>query len=1026
MEVVLFVLLMVYVFGGGLLVAVAVAFASRIMDKKLVSLRDSHRREVERLEKLIAEAKRGAAAPSPVEEAPKEEPPAFQEPAPLPSQAPVPQENPEPPGLPIPQAPPTPAGTPLSAGSPQPSVSWMGPPAPEPPPVPSTPIPLGFSESPPAAERSPKAAPSRRRTPPPAKPARGWSDWEEILGSSWLNKLGVGILVIGISLLMGFAFPSLSPVGKIVVGALVSLALLSFGHYLENRPEYRVYGRGLLGGGAALLYFTTWAVHFAESTRLIESPTVGLVLLSAVAAGIIASSLRYRSQVVTGIAYVLGFITVLLSDISFYNQTATCLLAVSLVILCLRLRWYPMMLGGLIATYGCYFFAWNDAVLRGHAAGGTAWNAVLLVSYWILFTLPTYWGGRKSRVEGLAPQVLNLANAAGLLILIKLQFPSGRWTFPFLLGLGIAYAALAALSRRRNDRPSYLFFGTLAAGLLIAAFPNQFANASLASFWAVEALALLVLGFRLKELHFRIVGWFAFALLAGYLLLAPPMGAAFSWRGFTMQAQAVGLLLTSAALYFTRLRLHERFSALASDGEELVVRIASHVAAGLMLIALWRQFDAGLVAILWCGLGLLLVEHGVRQRIHDLCLQGYAAAGSAAVWGALHNYGLQDHFWFAGRRFWSVTALAALLFALCRRLLVHERQDLAGPFSSTARRVALHVGGALLAALVWFEATPLAVGLIWGAAAVILIECGALFKSLDLRLQGYAAGALAFSRLVLTHLTTEQMWTDAISFRLLTVSLMAAQFYCLYRQAARIRREGNLRAFERRVPELFSWLAAVSVAALMRFEAGMAYVAVGWGILTVAYLLVGTIARHPHWRQVGYGLTAATLVRTFTTNLTLPEMSIGYGSRLSTTVGVIALLFAAYALLQAFRLRSGETLGRGGFFAWFERRATDVTLFSAMGLMVLLTALEAPHEILTVGWAIQALLFFTAGLFIKESRMRLAGVGLLLFCILKVFLYDLRGLETVPRIFSFIGLGLILLLVSFLYTRFSAVIKRYL
>jgi len=46
--------------------------------------------------------------------------------------------------------------------------------------------------------------------------------------------------------------------------------------------------------------------------------------------------------------------------------------------------------------------------------------------------------------------------------------------------------------------------------------------------------------------------------------------------------------------------------------------------------------------------------------------------------------------------------------------------------------------------------------------------------------------------------------------------------------------------------------------------------------------------------------------------------------------------------------------------------------------------------------------------------------------VLKLFLYDLRELETIQRIFSFIVLGLILVGVSWMYTRFRDRIQRYL
>jgi len=58
--------------------------------------------------------------------------------------------------------------------------------------------------------------------------------------------------------------------------------------------------------------------------------------------------------------------------------------------------------------------------------------------------------------------------------------------------------------------------------------------------------------------------------------------------------------------------------------------------------------------------------------------------------------------------------------------------------------------------------------------------------------------------------------------------------------------------------------------------------------------------------------------------------------------------------------------------------------------------------------------------------LRLCGLLLLGACVFRVFLYDLRNLETLPRIVSFIVLGLLMLAVSFIYTRYYERLKRYL
>src|SRR5262249_50291316 len=80
----------------------------------------------------------------------------------------------------------------------------------------------------------------------------------------------------------------------------------------------------------------------------------------------------------------------------------------------------------------------------------------------------------------------------------------------------------------------------------------------------------------------------------------------------------------------------------------------------------------------------------------------------------------------------------------------------------------------------------------------------------------------------------------------------------------------------------------------------------------------------------------------------------------------------------------------------------------------------------TVAWSAQGVALLAAGFPLRDRICRLCGIGLLLVCILKLFVYDLSYLETLPRIFSFIVLGLILVGVSWLYTRFRERIQPYL
>jgi uncharacterized membrane protein len=78
----------------------------------------------------------------------------------------------------------------------------------------------------------------------------------------------------------------------------------------------------------------------------------------------------------------------------------------------------------------------------------------------------------------------------------------------------------------------------------------------------------------------------------------------------------------------------------------------------------------------------------------------------------------------------------------------------------------------------------------------------------------------------------------------------------------------------------------------------------------------------------------------------------------------------------------------------------------------------------TLAWGAEGIGLLALGLPLRERMMRLSGLALLFLCILKLFMYDLSALEALARILSFVGLGLVLLGVSWAYTRYQEQIKR--
>jgi len=77
---------------------------------------------------------------------------------------------------------------------------------------------------------------------------------------------------------------------------------------------------------------------------------------------------------------------------------------------------------------------------------------------------------------------------------------------------------------------------------------------------------------------------------------------------------------------------------------------------------------------------------------------------------------------------------------------------------------------------------------------------------------------------------------------------------------------------------------------------------------------------------------------------------------------------------------------------------------------------------LSIVWGLYALMLIVLGIHKKQKHLRLAAIGLFLVTLIKLFFYDLAGSSTITKTVSFISLGVLLLVVSFLYNKYKEVL----
>jgi uncharacterized membrane protein len=88
-----------------------------------------------------------------------------------------------------------------------------------------------------------------------------------------------------------------------------------------------------------------------------------------------------------------------------------------------------------------------------------------------------------------------------------------------------------------------------------------------------------------------------------------------------------------------------------------------------------------------------------------------------------------------------------------------------------------------------------------------------------------------------------------------------------------------------------------------------------------------------------------------------------------------------------------------------------------------ITRLENLEQLsLSASWLFFSIVLMIWGIWKRTRNLRIMSIVLFGVAILKIFIYDLSFLDTLYRIGSFVGLGVILLFVSYLYQRYKAVI----
>lgn len=813
----------------------------------------------------------------------------------------------------------------------------------------------------------------------------GNEEWEALVGGSLLNKAGAVIFVIGIALLLAYSFAHVGAGGRALLAFLASASTLTAGILVERRDRYRTFARGLIGAGWAGLYATAYAIYALPAARIIDDPFAGSIGLLAVAAGMIGHSLRYRAQAVTATAYFAAFAALAATPSTPFAVVSLIPLAASLLYLATRFSWTAMALFGLIATYG-------TCIARGSSDAPLSAVESLFLVYWLLFDgfdlLRVRRGLRDRFTDVIWP--LNLAGFLGLSYSAWMMKDPDRLWFAGALGAALFLAdAMVRVYLRSSSpaaRPSSAFAddagliarleaGSYEAPLLVSALLGGLAIVGrVPGIWsgsalAVEAELLYLAGIRFNSRFLRGLGAAGFVASLARTAIRDSGGAT-PVLGLTIRDVTPALLFHAVLFYVNR--------AIRRPNA-----IMSWTAAFLLAIVIRLEVPRTFDGVWWAWLGIALALAGLRFSVEEFRWQAYTLLAGATIHSSLQSD------W----RALAITLAAVYLCALGARRVPERRY--VEPAASAASCI-------VAALLVWHAMPDAYIGLAECGLAVIVLITGLARFPASMR-YGYGPLALlAGVALLATHTADFAKFPAvAVSISYIGAAIVAWAAGAIWTFAVP---PDELPAERAVMQHLSMSLAMIATAAAVWLVTPDPFICTAWAVFAVVLLAAGIRISAVAVRAQAYIAGVLILIWAFLDDIEPPH--------LLPAVSAAAALYIGQFVAQ-FPARRPAEREAPAFFSILATLLTTAILYG-----------KVSGGLLTTFWGLEGLALLAVGFLARDRILRLQGLALLLVCILKVFFYDLRNLETIYRILSFIVLGVILLAVSWIYTRFREHIQR--
>ena len=328
------------------------------------------------------------------------------------------------------------------------------------------------------------------------------SDLEKIIGESWINKIGILIVVIGVAIGAKYSIENelISPLTRIILGYLVGVGLLGFG--IKLKPKFEDYSAVLVSGSISIFYFIT---YFAYSFYDLIPQALAFVTMLIFTAFGVFTAIKYNRVVIAHIgligAYAVPFL--LSSSSGRADILFSYMLIINLGILFISIKrdWKTL-------HYSAFFFTWliyNSWFINKFIGSDLQGYEVLGLGFATAFFLIFYGVSLFNNI--ISKEKLDLINVVLILLNSFIYFGFGYGIFNnhptldiylglfTLLNAAIHFAVLYFIrAKKLADTP--LFYSSLGMvfTFITIAIPIQLNGSWVTLLWIVQGTVLFWLG----------------------------------------------------------------------------------------------------------------------------------------------------------------------------------------------------------------------------------------------------------------------------------------------------------------------------------------------------------------------------------------------------------------------------------------------------------------------------------------------------------------------------------------------------